>query len=154
MHTVLIKSSIEAEGIVSEMFRKILNQNIFETLCNIPFISSFSPLSFEDEVISLEDECIVFFEDGNSARLKFVKFYPDSSFCVRVDRFTSIRLIALLSAEYQFNFVELNSQSSFITADYKFKFRSSLFKNLFRIFFKKFMTNHISMYLDKLGRVS
>lgn len=149
MNTIVIHSSIQTEAVLGEVFREILSKDLLMVFKDIPYVPRFEPFTSFERFPRPGSERMIFFEDFSSARQIFLTFIPEMSFSFSIDNFTMTRLYGLSKIECQFAFFKLNSGSTKVSVEYRFKCRSRIWKFFFMILIEKYMQERISIFLKK-----
>ncbi|SHM07475.1 hypothetical protein [Flavobacterium saccharophilum] len=150
MNAILIQSSKEIDVPSVQIFKLITDFDLLMAFDNVPFLKGLGRIDQSQINRIAGSECIIFFEDCNSARHISLTFINDWSFSARIDNFTSLLLSPLSAVEYQFTVFDIGHQSAIVSASYHFQMRSILEMFLIKILAGKFIRKQIDFFLKRI----
>jgi len=154
MNIKTIKSDIEIERPVSEVFTHVFKMDLLIFFKNLPCIPLYTYNSITSEDVRPGFEHFIYFISGDTARRRLMTYLPETSFSVVIDQFSMMYYPGLREIEYQYCFCKSLSKENptQISCEYQFKFRSRITAFLFTINALKCIQEHTDSYLFEISR--
>lgn len=150
MQTRKIKSAIVLKAPLKLVFDTFFKFDFLQIFNELRYVSNFAYVILSQEALRPGKEHIIYFDNGNTAKVKLKTFLPEMSFSAEVYDFVCHRS-GLQEIEYVFCFSEdLSSNISMVTCEYQFKFRWKFRAFLFEVLVRK----HIQKNLEKVLEIT
>jgi hypothetical protein len=147
-----ISSKIEVNTDRPAVFSYIFKRDLLLFFESLPCVPLFIYTPFAWGLVKPGFSHVIYFADGSSVSRRLLSILPDISFNVIVEDLDLFFLWGLKEIEYRYYFIEneIFDGCTQIISEYKFKFRSAIWRPLFSLNSEKGVQRHLDAFLKQL----
>ncbi|OXG06078.1 hypothetical protein BC749_1184 [Flavobacterium araucananum] len=154
MNIKIIKSDIVINRPVSEVFTLVFKMDHIVFFKNMPSVPIYTYNPGISENARPGSDHFIYFIKGDTARHTLASYVPGTSFSAVIDQLNLMNYPGLFEIEYQYNFCKNLDKvdTTQISCEYQFKFRSSLTALLFTLNALKCAHKYTAKHMVQIGK--
>jgi hypothetical protein len=150
----IIRSTISIDAHHATVFDYVFERDMLYFFSFLPHVPLFTYRPLEAYGLRPGFEHRIYFANGNSVRRRLLTYLPGMSFTIVVKYFTIYFLPWLEEIEYRYYFMKSSKgkDQTQIIAEYKFKFRSTLWMAFFNLGTARTIRHYQNAFLNQLQK--
>lgn len=151
-HYKIVSSKIEVNFHLTAVFEYIFKRDLLFFFNELSCVPLFTYTPFVTAKVRPGFEHMIYFADGSSLKRRLLTFKSDTSFTVSIEDLDLYFQWGLREIEYCYYFSESDifEGCTQIISEYKFKFRSRIWKSFFHLNAEKTVQRHLDVFLKQL----